>query len=84
MSVHIRYFAAAKAILGVSEEQRAAAGQTIGELMTELATSAPDASAAVTVLDRCSFLVNTRATTDRSVLLRDGDQLDVLPPFAGG
>ena len=84
MSVRIRYFAAAKASLGVSEERREAAGQTIGTLLAELAAGAPDAGAATLVLDRCSFILNQHATTDRATVLSDDDELDVLPPFAGG
>ncbi|SDZ34822.1 MoaD/ThiS family protein [Herbiconiux ginsengi] len=84
MSIRIRYFAAAKAALGVGEEQREAAGDTIDALMRELAAGAPDADAATAVLDRCSFILNRHATTDRATVLHDGDELDVLPPFAGG
>lgn len=36
------------------------------------------------VLGRCSFLVNEFATNDRTHSLRNGDTVDVLPPFAGG
>jgi molybdopterin converting factor small subunit len=36
------------------------------------------------ILDRCSFILNRHATTDRATVLTDGDTLDVLPPFAGG
>jgi molybdopterin converting factor small subunit len=84
VSVRIRYFAAAKGALGVGEEVRDAAGSTIGTLMDELAAGAPDAAAVSAVLDRCSFILNRHATTDRSTVLSDGDELDVLPPFAGG
>ncbi|MGA1837301.1 MoaD/ThiS family protein [Herbiconiux sp. 11R-BC] len=80
----IRYFAAAKAALGVGEEIREAAGLTIGEFLAERAAEAPDAPAAAAVLARCSFILNRAATTDRATRLADGDSLDVLPPFAGG
>ncbi|MGO3506052.1 MAG: MoaD/ThiS family protein [Brachybacterium tyrofermentans] len=36
------------------------------------------------MVDRSSILVNAVACTDRDQELRDGDRLDVLPPFAGG
>ncbi|MFB2597636.1 MoaD/ThiS family protein [Herbiconiux sp. P17] len=84
MSIRIRYFAAAKATLGVGEQQVDGAGVTIDALMAELAAGAPDAAAAKAVLDRCSFILNRHATTDRAAVLHDGDDLDVLPPFAGG
>ncbi|WP_382304782.1 MoaD/ThiS family protein [Herbiconiux sp. UC225_62] len=84
MGIRIRYFAAAKAALGVGEEQADAAGATIDALMRELAAGAPDPDTAAAVLDRCSFILNQHATTDRTTVLREGDDLDVLPPFAGG
>jgi sulfur-carrier protein len=36
------------------------------------------------VIARCSFLVNGVATTDPTTALTAGDEVDVLPPFAGG
>lgn len=36
------------------------------------------------VIERCSFLINGLAITDRDTLLVEGDRVDVLPPFAGG
>lgn len=84
MTVRIRYFAAAKAALGVGEETLDAAGSTVGDLLDERATTAQDAAGAGAVIARCSFILNRQATTDRSIVLADGDELDVLPPFAGG
>jgi molybdopterin converting factor small subunit len=79
VQVQVRYFAAAKAATGVAEESRAIAeGHTIGALLDELGEN-PRA-----VFARCSFILNEVATTDRAIMLRDGDRLDVLPPFAGG
>lgn len=79
MQVQVRYFAAAKAATGVAEESRdLAAGATIGAVLDDLGSS----SAAV--FARCSFIVNGTATTNRALVLQHGDQLDVLPPFAGG
>jgi molybdopterin synthase sulfur carrier subunit len=79
MRVHVRYFAAAKAATGVAEETRELAeAQTIGALLDELGEN-PRA-----VFARCSFILNEVTTTDRDIVLRDGDRLDVLPPFAGG
>lgn len=84
MAVTLRYFAAAKSALGTGGESRDAAGLRIGELLKSLASETPDPSAASAVLDRCSFLLNTEATTDLRAVLADGDTLDLLPPFAGG
>jgi molybdopterin synthase sulfur carrier subunit len=72
--VTLRFFAAARAAVG-SNTVEVAAGSNLGSTL--------DAFAAP-VLGRCSFLVNGIATTDRAVLLADGDTVDVLPPFAGG
>lgn len=80
--ITVRYFAAAKSALGVGED-RAEAGSSIGEVLADAASRASDA-AADAVLARCSFLLNGQATTDRHLVLTDGDTLDVLPPFAGG
>jgi molybdopterin synthase sulfur carrier subunit len=79
MQVQVRYFAAAKAATGVAEESRTIGeSHTIGALLDELGEN-PRA-----VFARCSFILNEVATTDRDIVLRDGDRLDVLPPFAGG
>jgi molybdopterin synthase sulfur carrier subunit len=79
MQVQVRYFAAAKAATGMAEETRDLPdGATIGAFLADLASSSP------AVFARCSFIVNGAATTDRERVLDHGDQLDVLPPFAGG
>jgi molybdopterin converting factor small subunit len=81
--VTIRYFAGARHAAGTQEEQRAIAGPIA---LAELVRQLPDAARAelVTVLLRCSFLVNEVAVIDASQLVTDGDVIDVLPPFAGG
>uniref|UniRef100_UPI0035BC962A MoaD/ThiS family protein n=1 Tax=Agreia sp. TaxID=1872416 RepID=UPI0035BC962A len=62
-----------------AEETRAIAeSQTIGALLDELGENRR------AVFARCSFILNEVTTTDRDIVLRDGDRLDVLPPFAGG
>ncbi|SMQ62209.1 Molybdopterin converting factor, small subunit [Agreia sp. VKM Ac-1783] len=79
MQVQVRYFAAAKAATGVAEETRPIGdSHTIGALLDELGDN-PRA-----VFARCSFILNEVSTTDRDIVLKDGDRLDVLPPFAGG
>ena len=72
--------AAAREAFGSREEQLRAS--TLAELVSALTASAdPQAS---TVLSRSSFLINSVAATDRDHPLREGDTVDVLPPFAGG
>jgi molybdopterin synthase sulfur carrier subunit len=79
MQVQVRYFAAAKAATGVAGETRELPdGATIGGFLDDLGSTSP------AVFARCSFIVNGSATTDRARVLRNGDLLDVLPPFAGG
>jgi molybdopterin converting factor small subunit len=43
-----------------------------------------DAATIERILARCTFIHNRTATADRTIMLADGDTLDVLPPFAGG
>jgi molybdopterin converting factor small subunit len=81
--ITVRYFAAAKAAIGRSEE-RLDTASTIGDVIQQVAGGAPDARGAAAVFARCSFLHNGRATTDPRTRLAPGDTLDVLPPFAGG
>ncbi|MFF5794091.1 MoaD/ThiS family protein [Paeniglutamicibacter sp. NPDC012692] len=49
-----------------------------GDLLVRRATSLG------TVLLRCSFLVNGVSAQDHSRALKPTDELDILPPFAGG
>lgn len=78
-SVTVRYFAAAKAALGVGEEvvDLRACGD-VGALIDRAPVAARP------VLERCSFLVDGVTTTERTTPLRAGGLVDVLPPFAGG
>jgi sulfur-carrier protein len=83
--ITIRYWAAAKEAAGVAEESIDA--DTLGDLLnTAVSSRKPDGRLAV-VLARSSFLVNAdpvgRATRE-SIVLDDGDVVEVLPPFAGG
>lgn len=74
----IRYFAAARQAVGLDEESlRLPEGTRIADLM-ELPRFSAHA-----VFAGCSFLVNSTAAA-RETRLRRGDNLDVLPPFAGG
>jgi molybdopterin synthase sulfur carrier subunit len=68
---------------------------TLGAVLEHLAARTPAAAVSEgpllrrttslgTVLARCSFLVNGVSVQDHARELRPGDQLDVLPPFAGG
>ena len=77
-TVHFRFFAAAKAAAGTSQLTMATTdGITLGELLNEAGFGDNVA------FTRSSFLVNERSA-ERIAVLKDGDRVDVLPPFAGG
>ena len=83
-SVHItvRYFGAALAATGADAEQMTVrSGTSVEDLIRSLARRGPTLAR---VLLRCSFLCEGVAVRDRAQLLRAGDMVDVLPPFAGG
>ena len=80
ITVTARFFAAAEEAMGFAERGlELPSGATIRDALA----SASD-TPLHPVLSRCSFLVNSQATTDPETELRTGDLLDVLPPFAGG
>lgn len=75
----IRYWAAARAAAGVSEEPFDAA--TLADALSS--AEAAHGPALARVLGVASFLVDG-VRTDRSERLADGVTIEVLPPFAGG
>ncbi|MFZ5847251.1 MAG: MoaD/ThiS family protein [Actinomycetota bacterium] len=82
----VRYWAGAKAAAGVSEESFAAPS-TLAELLDEVVLAHADRPRLKDVVSVCSVLVGDRpvGTTDpASVVLRPGDTVELLPPFAGG
>lgn len=82
-SVNVRYYAAAKAASGVSEEQVQYAGPlTSGDVVDLVA--AKHGPAMVDVLMRSSYLLNELVVRGPAIEVPDGATFDVLPPFAGG
>lgn len=82
MRVTVRYFAGARAASGVDAETVDLDGEvTVGGLSEVLAQRHGPALARV--LTASSFLLDEVAG-GRERTLRDGMQVDVLPPFAGG
>jgi len=78
--VVVRYFAAARAAAGVSEEVVDA--ETIRECLSIVTTTrGPELER---VLRVCSLLVDGLAVHDRDRRLEAATEMDVLPPFAGG
>lgn len=84
MQVRVRYFAGARAAAGIEEEKidlDDAGAQTVAVLMDLLGRRhGPELTR---VLAACTFLVDEIAAPPEREL-RDGVQVDVLPPFAGG
>jgi molybdopterin converting factor small subunit len=79
----VRYWAAIKEAAGLAEEQVAA--PTLAGLLAELRGRHDERFA--DVLARCSLLLDGEQVGTRdpaTVALRGGDQVDCLPPFAGG
>lgn len=76
----VRLFAAARSAAGTGAADVAAGN--LNEVL-ELTGRFPGV---MTVLPRCSFLVNGVAVhgNHADIVIGDGDEVDVLPPFAGG
>lgn len=81
-AVTVRFFAAARAAAGAEEEVVVLSeGGTVAALTELLAGRGAELA---TVLQRCSYLCDGTAVRDTDAVLRDGQTIDVLPPFAGG
>ena len=76
----MRYFAGARAAVGVDTESREAG--SLDELVGQIVATHGDRLERV--LTACSFLVDGTSTRDRGHLLSPGSVVDILPPFAGG
>jgi sulfur-carrier protein len=79
----IRYWAAARAAAGVSEEPYDA--RTLAEALH--AARACHGEELGRVLDRCSYVVDAAPVGVRAhdtIQLTDGGTIEILPPFAGG
>jgi sulfur-carrier protein len=82
--VTMRYWAAAKDAAGVAEQRLEA--DTLAAALTQAAGST-GAERLRAVLARCTFVIDGDPVGRRaaeSVALRDGNVIEVLPPFAGG
>jgi molybdopterin converting factor small subunit len=76
-SVTVRYWAGAQRAAGVERESLTAA--TVGELRAQLAARPALARVAAVA----SFLVDGQQASEATAL-RQGAEIDILPPFAGG
>lgn len=84
MRLTVRYFAGARAAVGVSDEslELPAGATTVGAAID--AVRARHGERVARVLPACSFLLDGVAVRDHDTPVWSGAQLDVLPPFAGG
>ncbi|MFJ3383578.1 MULTISPECIES: MoaD/ThiS family protein [unclassified Curtobacterium] len=76
----IRFFAAARAAVGVDETTSDAG--TLDDALRSV--HAVDAERWEALQERCSYLVDGISTRDRSTPLAGVALVDVMPPFAGG
>lgn len=91
VAVTVRYFAAARAAAGVTQETVpvpagwAPAGRdaltSVGAVIVAAGERRPELTR---VLPRCSYLLDEIAVHGPDTPVRAGQVLDVLPPFAGG
>ncbi|WP_058234832.1 MoaD/ThiS family protein [Devriesea agamarum] len=83
-AVNLRFFAAAAATMRTDELSVDAC--TLGDALSAAKAhgEANGDSTAATVIDRSSYLLNRVSCADLTTGLSNGDQIDVLPPFAGG
>lgn len=80
--VSVRFFAAAQAAAGTdSRVLSLRPGATVADAISELCGQSDKMGL---VVQKCSFLCDGVAVRDRTTVLRTGQILDVLPPFAGG
>lgn len=83
-TVTVRFYAGAAEAAGAEERQLPLSGkQGLDEFLARLPELIGTPSLE-RVCSRSSFLVNGVRTKRESGALSPGDQLDVLPPFAGG
>ena len=87
LAVRVRYFAGARAAAGVAEETLqlavpAGGSRSVDEVLAAAVSTRGERLARV--IAASSFLLDGTAVRDRGTAVADGQELDVLPPFAGG
>lgn len=80
MTVTVRLYAAAAEALGAQRNVAVATPTTAGAVRSALAEAEP---AHAGLLAQCSLAVNHEVVTDEAPV-EDGDEVALLPPFAGG
>lgn len=85
-TVLVRYWASARSASGVAEESFPTPA-TLADLLAAVVAAHPDRPRLADVVGVCSVLVGDRpaGTSDPAdVVLRGGETVELLPPFAGG
>lgn len=85
--VRLRYWAAAASAAGVSSDQVEVSGPVTLTWLRDEALARHDSPRLGEVLAVCSVLVDDRPVTSADpgeVLVRPGQSVEFLPPFAGG
>ena len=86
--VVVRYWAAARAAAGIEQESVRVEGETtLSALLDEVVSRHADRPRLKDVVGVCSVLVGDRPVgraDPATVVLRPGDSIELLPPFAGG
>jgi len=87
-TVLVRYWAAARSAAGVDHESVPVAGPaTLAEVLDAVRARHSDRPRFGDVLTVCSVLVGDRPVGERdpeTVVVRAGETVELLPPFAGG
>ncbi|MCR6032174.1 MoaD/ThiS family protein [Nocardioides sp. zg-579] len=87
-TIRVRYWAAAKAAAGTSEDHLEVDGPlTLAEVRDRAIALHPDADRLPDILRTCSTLVGDRPTASEdpdTVVVAPGSHVEFLPPFAGG
>ncbi len=82
IAVTVRFFAAARDAAGADTRTLTLpAGTTVAGAISELCGQSGQLAL---VLQKCSYLCDGVAVRDHTTVLRAGQTLDALPPFAGG
>ncbi|KZB87250.1 MoaD/ThiS family protein [Amycolatopsis regifaucium] len=83
VTIVVRYFASARAAVGIDEEKVTLPdGARVADAVTRLRELHPETLPKL--LEAVSYLLDGVAVRDLTRPLTEGAELDVLPPFAGG
>lgn len=86
-TVTVRYWAAARSAAGTDHEVLPVDGETTLAEVVRRVAAAHAGTPLVGVLEVCAVLVGDRPVSTEdpaAVVLRPGDEVQFLPPFAGG